>query len=159
MPATNYETVFITEPEIANEQVDQIVGKLKQTIEAHQGSVTNEDRWGRRRLAYPIQSHREGVYVVLQFTAEPTIVAAMDHYFNVTDTVIRHLTIRRIKRNKTFPPRRERPAATAEGSRPYQGRSGASRPRTEPMKTNEPAAPAATVTEAPAEKSGEQKPS
>ena len=36
-------------------------------------NVTGDDRWGRRRLAYPIESHREGFYVVLNYTAEPTV--------------------------------------------------------------------------------------
>src|SRR5579864_1670305 len=98
----NYETVFIAEPEIGAEQVDQLIGKIKQAVETHKGSVTGEDRWGRRRMAYPIQGHREGFYSVVNFTAEPTVVSALEHLFNVTDAVIRQLTIRVIKKKETF---------------------------------------------------------
>ncbi len=122
MSANTYETVFIAEPEISNDQVDQLINKIKQAITANQGTLTGEDRWGRRRMAYAIQGHREGYYSVLNFTAEAGVVNAIEHLYNVTDSVIRHLTTRVIKKNKTFAPRRERPAGQAEGSR-YGGRS------------------------------------
>ena len=86
--AITYETVFLAEPEIPTEQVDQIISKLKETIAAHQGSVASEDRWGRRRLAYPIHGHREGFYSVLTFSAEPTVVAA---------TIMAHVPIPRVR--------------------------------------------------------------
>ena len=70
MSATTYETVFITEPEISKDQVDQLINKIEQAITANQGALTSEDRWGRRRLAYPIQGHREGYYAVFNFTSE-----------------------------------------------------------------------------------------
>ena len=131
MSVITYETVFIAEPEISNDQVDQLISKIKQAITAHQGALTGEDRWGRRRMAYPIHGHREGYYAVLNFSAEAPVVNAIEHLYNVTDSVIRHLTTRIIKKNKTFRPRREKPAGHAAGSR-YPGRSsGAFRPRSE----------------------------
>jgi small subunit ribosomal protein S6 len=117
-----YETVFIAEPEISNDQVDQLINKIKQAITANQGTLTGEDRWGRRRMAYAIHGHKEGYYAVLNFTAEAPVVNAIEHLYNVTDSVIRHLTTRIIKKNKTFRPRREKPAGQAEGAR-YAGRS------------------------------------
>src|ERR1019366_7661542 len=115
--AITYETVFIAEPEISNDQVEQLIAKIKQAIAANQGTVTGEDRWGRRRLAYSIQGHREGYYAVLNFTAEAAVVMAIEHLYNVTDSVVRHLTVRIIKKNKTFRPRREKPAGHVEGAR------------------------------------------
>lgn len=143
MPIANYETVFITEPDITNEQVDQLVSKIKQTISAKSGSLTAEDRWGRRRLAYPIQGHREGFYSVLTYTAEGAVVNDLEHLFRVTDSILRHLTIKVIKKNKKFAPRRERPAGApdrASSSRP----GSAPRPRSSaPAPTPAPAAPTA----------------
>jgi small subunit ribosomal protein S6 len=130
MAVTNYETVFITEPEISNDQVDQLINKIKQAVTASNGSVTGEDRWGRRRLAHPIQGHREGFYTVMTFTADTSVVNSLDHFFAITDAVIRHMTIKVIKKTKKFAPRRERPAGAAEGVRPG-GRPGASRGRPE----------------------------
>jgi small subunit ribosomal protein S6 len=147
VPGINYETVFIAEPEIPTEQVDQLIGKIKETIEAHKGSVTSEDRWGRRRLAYPLRGNREGFYTVLNFTAEPTVIRALEHLYNVTDSVIRQLTIRHYPSKKKFAPRRERPAgADHRGGRPG---SGSFRPRSDAPRSAAPA-PAAEATPAPA---------
>jgi small subunit ribosomal protein S6 len=149
-----YETVFIAEPEISNDQVDQLISKIKQAIAANQGTVTGEDRWGRRRLAYAIHGHREGYYAVMNFTAEAPVVNAVEHLYNVTDSVIRHLTIRVIKKNKTFRPRRERPAgAHADGPRHSSSRSsGSFRPRSDaPRPTTAPASVAAAAPATPAE--------
>jgi small subunit ribosomal protein S6 len=151
---TNYETVFIATPEIANDAVETLMTKVKKAITDNSGTLTHEDRWGRRRLAYPIQGQREGFYVVLTFSAEGTIVSALEHLFRVTDTVVRHLTIRIIKKNKTFPPRRVKPAgATADAGRPGS-RGGYSRPAPvvtpPPSVTAAAAAAAATTPAAPA---------
>ena len=127
MSVNAYETVFIAEPEISTDQVDQLINKIKQAITANQGTLTGEDRWGRRRLAYPIRGHREGFYAVLSFSAEAGVVTAIEHLYNVTDSVVRHLTTRVIKSKKTFRPRKERPAGHVEGSR-HSGRSMGSRP-------------------------------
>ncbi len=150
MSANTYETVFIAEPEISTDQVDQLVSKIKQAITSNQGTVIGEDRWGKRRMAYPITGFREGFYVVLGFTAESGAVMAIEHLYNVTDSVIRHLTTRVIKKNKVFAPRRERPAGHTDsrhGQRPggpYRG----SRPDSSAPKAAEPAA--ATPAAAPA---------
>jgi small subunit ribosomal protein S6 len=146
--ANTYETVFIAEPEISNDQVDQLINKLKAAITANQGTLTGEDRWGRRRLAYAIHGHREGYYAVLSFTAGTGVVNAMEHLYNVTDSVIRHLTTRVIKKKKTFPPRREKPAGHASEGARHGGRPGSSyRGRTEPSpaKPDVAAAPAPAV--------------
>jgi len=140
-----YETVFIAEPEISTDQVDQLINKIKQAITANQGTLTGEDRWGRRRLAYPIHGHREGFYAVLSFTAEAGVVTAIEHLYNVTDSVVRHLTTRVIKSKKTFRPRKERPAGHVESSR-HSGRPMGPRGRPEASA----AKPAAVSAPAPA---------
>ena len=151
MSVTTYETVFIAEPEISNDQVDQLINKIKGAITANQGTLTGEDRWGRRRLAYAIHGHREGYYAILNFTAEAGVVMAIEHLYNVTDAVMRHLTTRVIKSKKTFRPRKEKPAgyeASRHSSRPM----GASRGRTDAPVAAKPApeASAAQAAAAPA---------
>jgi small subunit ribosomal protein S6 len=139
-----YETVFIAEPEISNDQVDQLISKIKAAIAAHTGTVTGEDRWGRRRLAYPIHGQREGYYAVLNFTAGPDVVNAIEHLYNVTDSVVRHLTVKIIKKNKKFRPRREKPAGHSSDSSRHSGPRSASAHRSAPSAA---AAPAAVATE------------
>ena len=141
MSVITYETVFIAEPEISNDQVDQLINKIKQAVTSNQGTMTGEDRWGRRRLAYNIHGHREGYYGVLSFSAESGVVNAIEHLYNITDSVIRHLTIRVIKSKKTFRPRKERPAGHVDGPR-HSGRPGMA-PRSH---TESPALPAGRQT-------------
>lgn len=88
-------------------------------------------------MAYPIEGHREGFYVVLNCTAEPSVIADVERYFNVTDAVIRHLMIRIIQKAKKFAPRRT-----------PTGRTGTSRPRSD--SNYRPSSPASTSTPAPA---------
>jgi small subunit ribosomal protein S6 len=142
-----YETVFIAEPELSNDQADQLINKIKQVITTKSGTVTAEDRWGRRSMAYPVQGHREGFYTVLNYTAEPTVVLALEHLFNVTDSVIRHITVRVIKKNKKFAPRRERSATATDGPRTAGRPPMRPRPETRGAADATPAAaPAAAVT-------------
>lgn len=150
MAVNNYETVFIADPEIAMEAVDQLLNKIKKAIADNKGTVANEDRWGRRRLAYPIQSFRDGFYVVLTYSAEGPVVNALEHLFRVTDSVVRHITVKIIKKNKTFPPRRVKPAgASAESGRPG-GRGSYSRSSSSSSHSSSPSAPAAAATATPA---------
>jgi len=128
MAVNTYETVFITDPEIAPEAVDDLVNKIKQIVTNQKGAMTHEDRWGRRRMSYPIQGHRDGFYVVLDYTSEAPVVLALEHLFRVTDSVIRQMTVRVIKKNKTFPPRRVKPAGSYEAIR-------GGRPGSRPMPT------------------------
>ena len=156
MALSNYETVFIAEPDISNDQVDQIVQKIAQAVTSRQGSMTGEDRWGRKRLAYPIQGHRAGFYTILKFTAEGAVVSDLDHYFRVTGNVLRHLTTKVIKSKKTFAPRREKSASASSdhgrpgGTRSFRPRSD--RPAAAPAPAAAPvpaAVPAAEVPKAP----------
>ena len=143
MSAINYETVFIAEPEISNDQVDQLINKIKQAITANQGTLTAEDRWGRRRLAYPIHGHREGYYAILNFTSEAGAVLAIEHLYNVTDSVVRHMTTKVIKSKKTFRPRKEKPAGSMDAYRRSTGT--APRGRTDAPAAAKPAAESAAA--------------
>jgi small subunit ribosomal protein S6 len=148
VPSITYESVFIAEPEIPTDRVDQLIAKIKETIAAHQGSLTSEDRWGKRRLAYPLRGHREGFYTVLNFTAEPTVVAALEHLYNVTDFVVRQLTIKHIPSKKKFAPRRERPAGADHRGPSRMG--GGMRPRSDAPRPAAAAPSAPAPAEAPA---------
>lgn len=127
MPVNKYESVFIAEPEISTEQVDELLSKIKTTVTGHQGSVVSEDRWGRRRLAYSIRGHREGFYALVHIAAEPTVVSALDHLYNVSGSIIRYLTVRQIEPSKKLETRRERPAKPSAGRHSPGHASGSQR--------------------------------
>ena len=77
----HYETVFVLPGDLQPQKVDEYVDKVKSLIEKNGGEITLSDKWGRRRLAYPIERQREGFYTFLQFKAPPTAVAELTQFF------------------------------------------------------------------------------
>ena len=69
--------------------VSGAVDRIAKTIGAGGGEVSNVDRWGRRRFAYEIDHHNEGYYVVVTFTAEPSVQVELDRALTLADEVVR----------------------------------------------------------------------
>jgi small subunit ribosomal protein S6 len=63
-------------------------------ITTHSGTIDKVDKWGKRRLAYRVDKHREGSYVFFQFTCAPETVKELERRLRVTDSVIKFLTVR-----------------------------------------------------------------
>ena len=80
----------ITEPGVIQGVLDQALEVIRTTG----GSPGAIDRWGKRTLAYEVNHKREGYYVVVEFTAEPETVAALDRMLGLADEVVRHKLIR-----------------------------------------------------------------
>ena len=90
----DYELVVIISPDVADEDVPNTIDKVSQFITGRGGEVAEVDRWGRRKLAYPIKRHMEGNYVVTQFKLDPTQVADLEASLELAEEVIRHLLVR-----------------------------------------------------------------
>ena len=88
----NYEVVYILDPALNEEQIAALVEKFKKIVETN-GTVTEVNEWGKRRLAYPINDLMEGYYVLMTFTAAAAIPAEMDRVFRITDGVMRSMII------------------------------------------------------------------
>ena len=87
-----YETVFIVDVNLGEENIAAMVEKFKTLIEAN-GTVTNVNEWGKRRLAYPINDLNEGHYVLMTFTAAPELPAELDRVLKITEGVMRSMII------------------------------------------------------------------
>ena len=90
----HYEAVFILTPVLSDVQMKEAVEKFKAVITNNGGTITNEENWGMRKLAYPIQKKSTGFYTLLQFDAEPTLIAALETQFRRDERVLRFLTFR-----------------------------------------------------------------
>ena len=88
----NYEVVYILDPAMGEEAIAAMIEKFKTLVET-QGTVTEVDEWGKRRLAYPINDLNEGHYVLMPFTAEPTLPAELDRVLKITEGVMRSMII------------------------------------------------------------------
>ena len=90
---SKYETMFIVDVSGGEEARAAVVEKFKSLIEAN-GTVESFDEWGKRRLAYPINDMNDGYYVLVNFEAEPSFVAELERIFNITEGVMRSMTIK-----------------------------------------------------------------
>ena len=90
----SYETVFILTPVLSDEQMKEAVGKFKGILTDNGAEIVNEEEWGLRKLAYPIQKKSTGFYCLLEFKGEPTLVKKLEVAFRRDERVIRFLTFR-----------------------------------------------------------------
>ena len=88
----HYEVVYIIDPMLSEEDTAALVAKFKAVVEAN-GTVSEVDEWGKRRLAYPINDLMEGYYVLMTFNAAAAIPAELDRIFRITDGVMRSLIV------------------------------------------------------------------
>lgn len=89
----SYETIFITLPTLSDEEEKAVVDHLAQVVQDGGGAIAIRDRMGRRRLAYPIQKHEDGVYTRFIYDAEPSVPKELDRRLRISDKVLRHMTI------------------------------------------------------------------
>ena len=89
-----YETVFILTPVLSDDQMKETVEKFKSVLTDNGGTIENEENWGLRKLAYPIENKNTGFYTLIEFEGEPTIVDKLETAFRRDEKVIRFLTFR-----------------------------------------------------------------
>lgn len=88
----NYEALYILKPDLTEEQTAALVERFKGVAEAN-GTVSEVNEWGKRRLAYPINDLMEGYYVLMTFTAASAVPAELDRIFRITDGVMRSMIV------------------------------------------------------------------
>ena len=93
----NYETVFILTPVLSDAQMKEAVEKIKNVLTSKKAEIVNEENWGLRKLAYPINKKTTGFYQLIEFVAEPTIVDVLETQFRRDERIIRFLTFRQDK--------------------------------------------------------------
>ncbi|MFC4601350.1 30S ribosomal protein S6 [Cohnella hongkongensis] len=89
----NYELMYIIRPDVEQETVQAVTEKF-QGIIGNGGEIVKHDNWGKRRLAYEINKHREGTYVLVHFKGPSEVVTELERVLKITDEVIRHIVVR-----------------------------------------------------------------
>ena len=90
----DYELVFILSPEVEEETLEATVGNITQFITGKGGVISDEERWGRRKLAYPVKHFLEGNYVLTRFKMRPMWSKELEANLQISEEVLRHLLIR-----------------------------------------------------------------
>jgi small subunit ribosomal protein S6 len=89
-----YELVYIVSPEASEQAVAELHTQVEQIVARFTGTLDKTENWGKRKLAYEIGHAREGTYVIETITGSGEMMKEIDRRFRVTDTIIRHLTVR-----------------------------------------------------------------
>jgi small subunit ribosomal protein S6 len=89
----NYETVFILNPVLSEEQMKDTVKKFVQVVKDAGAKVINEEQWGLKKLAYPIQHKSTGFYNLVEFEAAPETVDKLEVEFRRDEAIMRFLTV------------------------------------------------------------------
>jgi small subunit ribosomal protein S6 len=87
----NYELICVIQPDLDETAFNGLVEKVKGWVTETGGSVDKVDVWGRRRLAYLIKKQREGQYVLLNVTMNPTTTASLERNLRYQEPILRHM--------------------------------------------------------------------
>ena len=88
----NYETVFILNPVLSEDQMKDTVEKFVKVLKKADATITNVEHWGLKKLAYPIQHKSTGFYALLEFSAAPSVVKVLETEYRRDESVMRFLT-------------------------------------------------------------------
>ena len=89
-----YELMLVIRPDVADDKSQALVDRTTRQIVAAGGQIVKVAPWGRRRLAYPIDRHREGSYQIILFEAPAAAILELEHTLLITEEVLRHLVTR-----------------------------------------------------------------
>ena len=89
-----YEQVCILRPSLSEEEITRIIDNTTQLIQEDEGSVIFLNKWGMRKLAYPIKKEIQGYYILCDFAASPSVVSEIERKFRIEDAVLKYLTVK-----------------------------------------------------------------
>jgi small subunit ribosomal protein S6 len=89
-----YETIYILRPTLGEEQINTLIDNTTKIIQSDNGLIIESDKWGIKKLAYPIKKEILGYYVLCDFAGTPEAVAEIERKFRIDDSVLRYLTVK-----------------------------------------------------------------
>ena len=94
MKTNHYESVVILNASLEDDQIDSALNRIEDQISGNGGKITDVDKWGRKRLAYPIQKSKSGYYVIYRFESPRELIAKLERNYRLDESIIRYLTIK-----------------------------------------------------------------
>ena len=86
-----YEMLYILSTELTDEVRDAIIAKFEDVVKSNGGTVEKVDKWGVKKLAYPINYKTEGYYVLMTFESDVTLITELKRVAHITDGILRRL--------------------------------------------------------------------
>jgi small subunit ribosomal protein S6 len=120
---TIYETIFILQPELTDEQVEAAVGTFEQVVKSAHGELRKTEKWGKKRLAYRVKKSWEGFYVLFEYASPAAAVAELERRLRIHENVLKWISVRKDPRAEAEEERRAARMARAQraGGRPGEG--------------------------------------
>jgi small subunit ribosomal protein S6 len=92
MHERHYESVVILNAALEDAQIDNTLNRIEEIIKTNGGEVTDVEKWGRKRLAYPIKKSKSGYYAVYRFKSKPELISDLERMYKLDESIIRFLT-------------------------------------------------------------------
>jgi small subunit ribosomal protein S6 len=121
MADRQYELLYILPPDSTEQQVVEIYAQVEAVVSRLNGRIEKTDNWGRRRLAYEIGPHKEGVYVLDMISGSGDLMKELDRRLRVLDQVIRHIVVRVDEEKKVVDRTRTKRQTASERRRVKRG--------------------------------------
>lgn len=109
-----YETVFILTPVLSDQQMKETVEKFKGILTEKGAEIINEENWGLKKMAYPIQKKSTGFYAFLEFNAEPEVIEKLEVAYRRDERVLRFITVKNEKYAAQYAEKRRNKKQTKE---------------------------------------------
>jgi small subunit ribosomal protein S6 len=90
----DYELVYIINPDVAEDALETQVNGISQLITSRDGVIDSVDKWGKRKLAYPLKHHLEGSYFLTKFKISPARTKEIEANLKISEDVLRHLLVK-----------------------------------------------------------------
>jgi len=90
----NYELVYILQADLDEAATAAAVETIEKLITTGKGEIAKTDKWGKRKMAYPINKTREGYYVLVAFTSSPAEIVNIKRALGYNEQVLRHIIVR-----------------------------------------------------------------
>jgi small subunit ribosomal protein S6 len=152
-----YENVVIIDANLSDEATEESIQKIQDQVAAKGGETLKVDRWGKRKMAYEINKHSKGLYILFLFKCPADTISEMETYYKVTDGIVKYMFIRLEKKPleaalKSLAAAEAAAEAAAAAPAPEEAAPEAAAAEEAPAAEAEPAEPAApAATETPAE--------
>lgn len=90
----NYELVFVVRPDVTDDNLGNLVDKVGQLVTSRGGTISGIERWGKRKLAYPIKHYTEGIYILGRFKLKAAASKEIETNLQITEEIIRYLIVK-----------------------------------------------------------------
>ena len=88
-----YEALYIIRPDWPEEDIQTVADSVAKLVTDNGGAIVRSEIWGKRKLAYEVKKHTEGVYVLLRFEADHAVIPKLENLFRLSETIIRFLVV------------------------------------------------------------------